>query len=136
MYIDLYAGAGYARVKGTKKILKGSPILALTVSHPFDKYIFCEESEELLDALKARVARLSPRAQTAYIQGSCDVKIEQICKEIPKVSQFNNRQGENGPWPSRKRLPKRRGNSEDQGMTAGGILYAPPTKTLARRSYH
>jgi three-Cys-motif partner protein len=89
VYIDLYAGAGYARVKGTKKILKGSPILALTVSHPFDKYIFCEESEELLDALKARVARLSPRAQTAYIQGSCDVKIEQICKEIPKGSSSN-----------------------------------------------
>ena len=43
VYIDLYAGAGYARVKGTKKILKGSPILALTVTHPFDKYIFCEE---------------------------------------------------------------------------------------------
>ncbi len=31
VYIDLYASAGYARVKGTKKILKGSPILALTV---------------------------------------------------------------------------------------------------------
>ena len=44
VYIDLYAGAGYARVKGTKKILKGSPILALTVTHPFDKYIFCEET--------------------------------------------------------------------------------------------
>jgi three-Cys-motif partner protein len=89
VYIDLYAGAGYARVKGTKKILKGSPILALTVTHPFDKYIFCEESEKLLEALKVRVARLSPQAQTAYIEGSCDAKIEQICKEIPKGSSSN-----------------------------------------------
>ena len=86
VYIDLYAGAGYARVQGTAKILKGSPILALTVTHPFDKYIFCEENVELLDALKARVTRLSPQAQAVYIQGSCDAQIEQICKEIPKGS--------------------------------------------------
>ena len=89
VYIDLYAGAGYARVKGTNRILKGSPILALTVSHPFDKYIFCEESEELLEALKVRVARISPQAQAAYIQGSCDAKVEQICREIPKGSPNN-----------------------------------------------
>ncbi len=48
VYIDLYAGAGCGRIKGTKKVLKGSPLLALTVAHPFDKYIFCEESDELL----------------------------------------------------------------------------------------
>ena len=89
VYIDLYAGAGFARVKGTRKIIKGSPILALTVTCPFDKYIFCEESVELLSALKARVTRLSPQAATAYIQGSCDAQIEQICKEIPKGSASN-----------------------------------------------
>ena len=89
VYIDLYAGAGYARVKGTEKILKGSPILALTVTHPFDKYIFCEENVELLDALKVRVTRLAPHAQAVYIPGSCDAQIEQICKEIPKGSPSN-----------------------------------------------
>ncbi|MEO5925120.1 MAG: three-Cys-motif partner protein TcmP [Bryobacteraceae bacterium] len=86
IYVDLYSGAGYARMKGTKKILKGSPVLALTVPHPFDKYVFCEENGELLDALKARVARLSPQAHASYVQGSCDEKIDQICGEIPKGS--------------------------------------------------
>ena len=47
VYIDLYAGAGYSRIQGTSKFLKASPIIALTVTHPFDKYIFCEEGEEL-----------------------------------------------------------------------------------------
>lgn len=55
--IDLYAGAGYSRIRGTKKFLKGSPILALTVTHPFDKYIFCEDDGEFLEALKARQGR-------------------------------------------------------------------------------
>ena len=41
VYIDLYAGAGYSRIQGTKTVLMGSPIIALTVPDTFDKYIFC-----------------------------------------------------------------------------------------------
>ena len=41
VYIDLYSAAGYGRIKGTQTILMGSPLIALTVAHPFDKYIFC-----------------------------------------------------------------------------------------------
>jgi three-Cys-motif partner protein len=89
VYIDLYAAAGYSRIKGTKKILKGPPILARGVTHPFDKYIFCEESTDLLEALKARVARVAPQANVAYVPGDCDSEIADICKEIPKGSQSN-----------------------------------------------
>ncbi len=90
VYIDLYAGAGHSKVQGTDRILKGSPVLALTVSHPFDKYIFCEEDKELLDALKIRAKRISPQADVAYIQGSCDDQIDEICKSVPQPS-FTNK---------------------------------------------
>jgi three-Cys-motif partner protein len=53
-YVELYAGAGRGKVRGTAKIIQGSPLLALTVKNPFDKYIFCEENAENLEALKAR----------------------------------------------------------------------------------
>jgi hypothetical protein len=43
VYIDLYAGSGFSQIQGTRRFLKGSPIIALTVTYPFDKYIFCEE---------------------------------------------------------------------------------------------
>ena len=89
IYVDLYAGGGLGRIRGTKKVLKGSPIIALTVTHPFSKYIFCEESDELLAALKARVRRLAPQAHVAYVHGSCDSEIEKICDEIPKASSAN-----------------------------------------------
>lgn len=69
--------------------LKGSPIIALTVDCPFDKYIFCEESKELLSALKERVQRMAPAASVAYIHGNCDSEIDKICKEIPKGSPTN-----------------------------------------------
>ena len=89
VYIDLYAGAGYSRVQRTSKFLKGSPIIALTVTNPFNKYIFCEESADLSSALKARVQRIAPQANVAYILGKCDTEIEEICHEVPKASPSN-----------------------------------------------
>ncbi len=89
VYLDLYSGAGYSRVAGTNLFLKGSPLIALSVDCPFDKYIFCEQSDELLTALKARVRRIAPTANVAYIPGDCDAEIEKICKEIPKGAPTN-----------------------------------------------
>ena len=85
VYIDLYAASGYGRLKGTDTILMGSPLIALTVAHPFDKYIFCEEDEELLEALKARVKRIAPSADVTFVSGSCDDKIAEIMAAIPKA---------------------------------------------------
>ena len=72
VYLDLYAGAGYSRIQGTSKFLKASPMLALTVTHPFDKYIFCEGREDLLDALKARHPFANPIL--AYLRGNPAMK--------------------------------------------------------------
>ncbi len=82
-------GAGFSRVKGTGVILKGSPLLALTVAHPFDKYIFCEDDGNLLDALKVRTKRISPNADVVYVPGKCDFKVDDICAAIPRASSNN-----------------------------------------------
>src|SRR5258708_4143841 len=89
VYIDLYAGAGVGLVRGTGIRLKGSPILGLTVSSPFDKYIFCEERAELLSALKKRAESHAPGADVTYVPGNCDNEIDEICKSIPKFSTAN-----------------------------------------------
>jgi len=89
VYIDLYAGAGYSRIAGTSTYLKGSPLIALTVGCPFEKYIFCEENHDLLEALKVRARRVAPDADIAYVPGDCDSKIDKICAEIPKGSPTN-----------------------------------------------
>jgi three-Cys-motif partner protein len=89
VYIDLYAGSGFSHIQGTRRFLKGSPIIALTVAYPFDKYIFCEEDEELLAALRARSGRLAPQAKVSYIPGKCDAKIDEICGAIPTWSTEN-----------------------------------------------
>lgn len=89
VYIDLYSGAGYSKVQGTDRILKGSPALALTVSCRFDKYIFCEEDAELRAALEIRAKRIAPEADVICIPGRCDDQVDAICGAIPKPSASN-----------------------------------------------
>jgi three-Cys-motif partner protein len=83
IYLELHAGAGHSRIRGTQKIILGSPLRALTVDDPFDKYIFCEATSRNLEALKARVARHAPNAHIAYIEGDCDLRASDILAEIP-----------------------------------------------------
>src|SRR6476646_2771621 len=52
VYLDLYSGAGVGRLKGMETRLMGSPLIALSVEYPFDKYIFCDNDPEKLDALR------------------------------------------------------------------------------------
>jgi len=86
VYVDLYAGAGIGRLKGTETRLMGSPLIALSVEYPFDKYIFCDDDPEKLEALRQRAARIAPDAEVVYIEGSCDDRVDDILRAIPRGS--------------------------------------------------
>jgi three-Cys-motif partner protein len=89
IYVELYAGAGLGRVKGTSKLITGSPLLALQVADPFDKYVFCEEVPENLKALEIRAKRIAPNADITYVLGSCNDQIRHILEAIPRGSREN-----------------------------------------------
>jgi len=86
VYVELHAGAGYSRIRGTQRIILGSPLRALAAEQPFDKYVFCEARSKNLEALRARVQLRFPAAPVAYIEGDCDEKVSDILDEIPKGS--------------------------------------------------
>jgi three-Cys-motif partner protein len=85
-YVELYAGAGYSRIRGSSRLIFGSPLLALKVKHPFDRYIFCEENAEYLDALKSRVEQTAPVAKVVYVPGDCNKVAAEILEKIPAGS--------------------------------------------------
>jgi three-Cys-motif partner protein len=86
VYIELYAGSGYSKIRDTSRTIAGSPIQALTLEHPFDKYIFCEKNSKNLDALKVRVEKTAPLVKAAYILGDCNHRVDDILAEIPPHS--------------------------------------------------
>lgn len=86
VYIDLYSGPGLRKVRDRSKFLWGSPILALGLKDPFDKYIFCEENPEAMSALQRRVKTHFPNANVEFVLGNCNEKIEAVCALIPKAN--------------------------------------------------
>ena len=86
VYIELYAGAGYSRIRDTERIIPGSPIRALSLRVPFDRYILCEQNDEKREALQTRVRRHSPNADVVFIPGDCDTNVDEIITAIPRHS--------------------------------------------------
>lgn len=86
VYVELYAGAGFGRVKGKSKFILGSPLLATQLKDQFDKYVFCEERLENLEALRSRATRIAPNADITYIHGNCNKRIADIIAAIPRGS--------------------------------------------------
>jgi three-Cys-motif partner protein len=86
VYVEMYAGAGYARIRSTSKVIPGSPLRALALKHPFDKYVFCEEAPDNLAALKTRVKLHAPGAEVEYVEGDCNLHVGDILAGIPHGS--------------------------------------------------
>lgn len=89
LYIDLFAGAGYSRIKETGEILKSSAMIALSLPHKFTKYVFCEQDHALLGALRTRVERDFPDVSAEYVEGDCNENVERIVRSIPAYGPGN-----------------------------------------------
>lgn len=89
IYVELYAGAGYARIRDTSRLIVGSPLRALAVKDPFDRYVFCEEHPKKLEALRTRVQHHSPDANVEYVDGDCNLRVADILNAIPRGSTKN-----------------------------------------------
>jgi len=83
-YLELYAGAGQSRIEGSKAILLGSPLIALSLNVQFDHYVFCEKDQAKLDALRMRVDKRFPQADVTLVHGDCDDPSFRIGQAIPK----------------------------------------------------
>jgi len=89
VYIDLFAGAGYARIKETKIVYKSSALIAMSLPTPFTKYILCEQDEDRFKSLEKRVNRDFSHLNTTLIQGDSNHNVQNIISVIPKFGKGN-----------------------------------------------
>jgi three-Cys-motif partner protein len=77
-YVDLFAGPGRCRVRGSQKELDGSPLVSL-LGFDFAKYYFFEADPECFHALDERVKERAPNKleKVKMIPGDCNDTIEQ-----------------------------------------------------------
>ena len=86
VYIDLYAGAGYSKIRDNSKIVQASPLLAIDIPDRFDKYIFCEIDKEKIEALKVRVERDFKDINASYINLDANGSVDNVLNLIPAHS--------------------------------------------------
>jgi three-Cys-motif partner protein len=85
VYVDLFACAGRAELKGTKRTVLTSPLLAMSVDVPFDRYILCESNESILHALRARVNTGFGSRDVRFVAGDCNDNVDEIIRAMPAV---------------------------------------------------
>lgn len=83
VYLDLFAGAGHARLRDSGRIVPSSALLALQIKDPFDRYIFCERDPVLLDSLRERVERVAPAGEVHFIFGDVNDAVDEMLPLIP-----------------------------------------------------
>lgn len=85
IYVDLFAGTGRARIRGTERIVPASPLLALTVEHPFDRYVFCEADASRMSTLQERVRRGFAGADSRFVPGDVNANVNAVLRELPAI---------------------------------------------------
>lgn len=82
-YLDLFAGAGFARIRDTNEIVFGSPILAATTPVPFTQIHVCDQDAHNVKALTDRLSRVSLPSRPRILQGDANTKIKELVAAIP-----------------------------------------------------
>jgi three-Cys-motif partner protein len=89
VYIDLFSGSGYSKIRDTRKILKSSPLISLSLPNKFTKYIFCELVDDFCATLRLRIDREFKNIDYEIIEGNCNENVQKIIDKIPVPSRTN-----------------------------------------------
>ena len=91
VYIDLFAGAGFAKIKETQKTYLNSALVAMSIPTPFTKYVLCESDPERYQALRDRVERDFGHLEYEIIHGNSNENVDIIRNAIPPYKKGNTR---------------------------------------------
>jgi len=81
-YIDLFAGAGIEKLRGSEELRWGSPMIAVNAPKAFHRLHLCELDPQKYEALEKRVMQIRPDSQ--ILKGDANQEIHKIAKEIPQ----------------------------------------------------
>ena len=84
VYLDLFAGSGKSRIRGTRRVVLASPLLVVGITEAFQKYIFCESNKSYVEALAKRCGRDFPDRKVTIIHGDANEKAAEIVAEMPR----------------------------------------------------
>jgi three-Cys-motif partner protein len=82
-YVDLFAGPGMNRLKGTSERFDGSPLIAMRLAPGFSRFVFVDSDPQNWDSLQAWVSQLGKVHEAEIVYGDCNQKIAEVIRSIP-----------------------------------------------------
>lgn len=89
IYIDLFAGAGRAKIKESGRTYLNSAFIAMSIPIPFSKYILCEKDDRSFNALSERVKRDFKSLNVELIKGDSNKNVKKVINAIPAFRKGN-----------------------------------------------
>lgn len=86
VYIDLFAGAGRARVRETRRVVNATPLRAVALPDPFDRYVFSERNPRKLSTLQDRIKLVRPNLHADFLCGDSNDLVDNILAKVPSGS--------------------------------------------------
>jgi three-Cys-motif partner protein len=83
-YIDLFAGAGRAKVKNTGELVETSALLAASTATPFTHLHLCDADRQNCDALRKRIETKRPECGFQIICGDANEMIDKVVESVPR----------------------------------------------------
>ena len=86
-FIDLFSGPGLCALRTNQvKVIKGSPLIALSQKTAFSRYVFVDSDESHIAALEKRMRELAPQSKKLLLRGDCNDPeiLDKIMQFIPE----------------------------------------------------
>ncbi len=83
VYVDLFAGPGVCKLKGSKRRIPGSPLIAANAPKPFTSILLCEMDTSLAKACEVRLGNSLAQGRFTVFVGDCNDLASSIARAIP-----------------------------------------------------
>jgi three-Cys-motif partner protein len=82
-YVGLYSGSGRATLADSGEIIETTAMGVFRLAHPFTKFIFVDNDERCIEALRQRIAVLPGSHDVSLIQGDTNSVVAAVRNALP-----------------------------------------------------
>jgi hypothetical protein len=85
VYIDLFAGPGRCRVRGSERIYRSSPTIVLSLPDAFNSYVFCDADPRNADALRLRATEEASDRTFTVLSGDANAMVTDVSEYTYRI---------------------------------------------------
>lgn len=90
VYIDLFSGPGFVKIKESPTLMKNSALIALSLPNSFQHYVLNDFTTSTVESLEKRVERLHPDKSFKIYNGDANQVVDKVFDDLPAYLKISN----------------------------------------------